>query len=539
MTSCICDGAAAAGCGPTVRGLGGDVEPVTAENGEPSLTATAASAAVWATGQVWGVRVLTLATYVVLARLLSPADFGVVAIALVVVSLAQVLQEQGLSQAIVQRPDLSRAHVDAAFWCISGVSALLAGLVAGSALMLDRLVDGSSDLRGVLLMLSPVILLSGGASVPTALLQRDLRHRALAARTLVSALLGSAVGIVAAVLGLGPYALVLQVLAATVAGLVALIVTVDWRPSPRFSRAAARDMAAVGSALAGMQVLNEVRLRAPVLVVGALHPIAAVGLLSAGQRLHSTASDTVFAAVNAVALPAFSRARGDAQRLRRGMLVTLRAGSLAAVPTFGTLAMFAGDLVPLLLGEEWTGAGGVVSVLAVGGLVQVVTLPVHWALIASGRTRVPLLAAIAALALLFPLLLLLRSDGAVGAAAAMVLVTVVLTPVLVLDAVRGAGVLTLADIARALRPAALAGAALVATALLVRPVLGLDGVAAWASALIAGVVVYLLIVARTLRSLWAEARMQLRGEVTRSPARLLAAATADLDACEGQARATP
>ncbi|HEV7707267.1 MAG TPA: oligosaccharide flippase family protein, partial [Asanoa sp.] len=154
----------------------------------------------------------------VLAKLLGPSEFGVVAMATVFITVAQTILQQGLVSAIVQRDKLTPEHLDAAF----GVMVISGVVVCGAAAALSpvwALVNREPQLTVVCLSLSPLVLMQALTIVPEAVLRRDLQFRSVALRTLSASVVSGVVGVVLALMGAGVWALVAQSLVNAFVGL--------------------------------------------------------------------------------------------------------------------------------------------------------------------------------------------------------------------------------------------------------------------------------------------------------------------------------
>src|SRR5262249_15477240 len=152
-----------------------------------------------------------------------------VAIAGVLMSFVLAFADQGFAQAIVQRADLEREHLDTAFWTTMAVGVGLAAVVYGVAEPFSALY-GQPRLEGLLQVLSVVFILIGLSSVQEALFRRRLLFKALAIRSLVAATAGAVVGLGMAFAGFGVWSLVGQLIAARAAGVLVLWWATDWRP---------------------------------------------------------------------------------------------------------------------------------------------------------------------------------------------------------------------------------------------------------------------------------------------------------------------
>src|SRR5919106_5479534 len=167
----------------------------------------------WTMVDIWGRQAVNLLIFVVLARLLTAQDFGLVALAAVFVLFAQIIVDQGLGDALIQRRVLTRAHIDTAFWVAVATGMLLtaAGLLLAGPI---AAVLEQAELAPILRVLSLTFVMSAMNSIQIALLRRELAFRSLAIRSLVASAGGGAFGVVLASLGFGAWALVGQLVGA-------------------------------------------------------------------------------------------------------------------------------------------------------------------------------------------------------------------------------------------------------------------------------------------------------------------------------------
>ncbi|MEV4626240.1 lipopolysaccharide biosynthesis protein [Micromonospora sp. NPDC049523] len=305
-----------------------------------------------------------------LAKLLGPNEFGLVAMATVFITIAQTIIQQGLVSAIVQRDKLTPEHLDAAF----GVT-LLAGLGVGAltALLspLWSLVNGDPDgLTAVCLALSPLVLLQGLAIVPEAVLRRELQFRSVAIRTLLAAAISGIVGISLALAGAGIWALVAQQLATSVVSLIVLWTVCPWRPSRRPRLGAIRDLWAFSahSANAGLGLM--LSSKADIIFTGIFFGPVATGIYRLAARLPDMLVDVTVRSLQQVALPSLSRLQEDRRLFAVHLTKLQHLGAIAGLPVLGVLAATASPLVGFL-GPDWAGTEIPLRLLCLFGVINV------------------------------------------------------------------------------------------------------------------------------------------------------------------------
>ncbi|WP_181784781.1 lipopolysaccharide biosynthesis protein, partial [Pseudonocardia pini] len=320
-----------------------------------NLTARTARGFAWAfTGSV-GQAVLQIVATIVLARLLTPEEFGSVAAALLVVGLTQLVTQLGVAAALVHRRELTDRDVAAAFWFSILLSVVMAVLLATFAPALNGLVGLPAD-SGLLPLLSLSLVLAGAIAVPTGLLQRDLRFRPMAVVDLLATgptLIG--VSVVLALLGFGPAALAwAEVAAAAVKAIGCLALT---RPCVRLDRSAwdrLRPMLNFGSGYSLTQLGNWFALNADNLVVANVLGTGPLGVYTRAYNLLSEPANVIGGAADKALFPAMARVRDDGERLRAAYVRTSSLVALVTAPAAVLLFVLAPEVVHVLLGAQWT-----------------------------------------------------------------------------------------------------------------------------------------------------------------------------------------
>ncbi len=326
----------------------------------------------WAYVWNWGHRGVSSTLTLILAALLGPTAFGVVAMGMAYIALVEMLLEQGFTAAIMQRKDLQPQHLDSIFWLVLVVSGPLcaASIVAGEWWAhANRL----PELGPVIAVLSLTIPIHGLTIVQHAIFGREMDFKSLAIRANCAALFGGVVGVSMAIAGFGYWALVAQRVSEVTAGLILLWSLSHWRPRLRFSSKHARELIGFSSATFVGQLGRFAGLRADVVIIGLFFGPTVVGLYRLAARLVNTLLVVFTRPLEWVALPHYSRMQDDPAELRRALLKSLRLSGLASFPLLGLLA---GVSDPLLacLGEQWAAAAQPLQILCLAGMFAVVSL---------------------------------------------------------------------------------------------------------------------------------------------------------------------
>ena len=268
----------------------------------------------WAAAERWSRVLFSFLVFALLARLLDPSAFGLVALAGLCTSLVEVFVSQGLGTALIQRRHLEAAHLDTVFW-VSLVSGLALGLLTSLLAPVLTSLLAAPGLTPVLRVLSVTLPISALGIVPSAVLSRNMEFERLAIRSICAVVVGGIAGVATAWAGWGVWALVTQWVAGALAGVIALWVATPWRPGWQVTRTHFRELSRVGLALMGNNILWFFSRKGDEAVVGRGLGSTVLGAYSVANRLVATVLDLLASPIQAVAVPAMSRVQSDRQRL--------------------------------------------------------------------------------------------------------------------------------------------------------------------------------------------------------------------------------
>jgi PST family polysaccharide transporter len=343
--------------------------------------------AFWTSLDRWGSRVLRLAVLAVLARLLDPRDFGLVAVAAVCVDYLSTYVAQGLGLAVIQREKLEPGHLDAMFCINLAFSILLTALLWMFSPFVARWLE-APEATAVLRWLSLSLVLLALGQVHMALLSREMRFGSVAAVNLSSSVLGGAVGIVLAVMGWGVWSLVAQQLTAGVSARLLLWWFSDWRPRFRFQLRHVRDLYGFSLFVFADQQLLFIAQRLDEALVAGYLGVTELGLYTIAKRLVLVVQELFEAPLGQVLTPAFSRVQHSIETMMDYAQKILRAAATVAVPAFLGLFALAPEALQVLFGEQWLEAATSARLLALGGPPFLLGLMVYPVLLATGRPGV-------------------------------------------------------------------------------------------------------------------------------------------------------
>ncbi len=337
-----------------------------------SLRHLAAKGVAWSAAQTLGSRALSVATFVVLAHLLDPHSFGLVAFASVAIAFLTIFVHQGFGQALVQAPQLEKRHLDTAFWIAIGFGCFLAFVVVGLSWPLARLFH-LPEVAPVLRVLALAFVLSGLASTQTAILQRRMAFRSLAIRLTAGNLVGATVGITAALLGAGVWSLVAQTLSSAAVGVVVVWTASRWRPGLSVTRDTYAELFRFSRSVLGQNVAGFFLRRTDDFFIGAVLGPVLLGIYTVAFRLLIVMMDVSINTVQTVALPTFSRLQHDRDRLRKAYFAATRVSAVVALPTFCFIIAAAPEIIHVFFGPRWDLSIPVMRVLSLIGVANTLT----------------------------------------------------------------------------------------------------------------------------------------------------------------------
>lgn len=343
----------------------------------------------WATLGNWGQQIFAFVTMIIVARLLNPAAFGMIAIAMLFVFLLQRMILESVSFCIIriEKHKLTPSFMDTAF-CASTLGALLlAVMLMLIAAPLARFF-GEPGLSQIMLVLSIIPLLDGLGAVQSGLLRRQMQYKTLAKRTILANFLGGLLGIALAFSGAEVWALVAQQIMSSFCMMLVVWCASSWRPGLQVSRYDLMEMARFCFPMLGNSMLFVVANRLDVFFLASLGGgSAAAGIYSVAKRIVRTVTDVFITGVMHVGLSQLSNSQDEHNKLAAIFERQMSIVPFIVFPLFLGIGLVAHYLVPLFLGDKWLSAVDVVQVLCVYGLAQTVIQISTNLLIARGQSR--------------------------------------------------------------------------------------------------------------------------------------------------------
>jgi PST family polysaccharide transporter len=332
----------------------------------------------------YGNGILQILAAVILARLLTPGDFGLVAIVTVLTSFAPLLIDFGLGDATTQRKKITPGQVSSLFWLSTGVG-LAVAVVLAAASPLIAAVYREPELEPIALCTAITFVLWGASNQHLALLRRTMQFGRIARIQLLGSLVGITTAIVLATAGWGYWALVARPIANAACVLAGAWLGCRWRPgTPAFDEAA-RSMVRFGLHVVGFSVTYTVAKSVDRMALGLFYPPEQVGYYQNAVTLYESSIFQVLAQVHTVGSAALSKLQANVAALRQRYAAALSALAFFVMPAAAILSVTGEDVTAMLLGEKWRTAGSILRIIALRGIPQVIEGSQGWLHLSIGR----------------------------------------------------------------------------------------------------------------------------------------------------------
>ena len=330
--------------------------------------------------------ILNFGAVAILARLLTPQDFGLVAMVLTVTGFFRVFADAGLSTATIQKEGVTHAQVSNLFWVNLLIGGVITILLAASAPVVSWFFQ-DSRLVVVMLVLSLTFVLASATVQHMALLRRQMRFKAMALVQLSSTGLGVCTGILMAWVGYGYWSLVgMQVMSPAV-GLVVAWWVCGWRPQFPERNRGTRALLNFGANLTIGGLLWSLAKGMDNLLVGKWFGTEALGYYSRVGTVLNRTVEQVITPLEAIVLPAFSRLQTESDRYRRAVFQVYDVLALCSLPITGMLLALADPITLVILGPQWEAATSIFAAFTLYALYVPLTIVAGWVLTSQGRGR--------------------------------------------------------------------------------------------------------------------------------------------------------
>lgn len=323
---------------------------------------------------------------IILARLLSTKEFGLISMAMIFIAISDYLVNVGLSSAIVQRKDLTEEHLSSSFYLNFGFSLILAIIYIALAVPISNFFK-TPELINVIRVLSLKIVIGGLTIVQRAILTKNMKFRILMRASLGGSIVGGLIGVVMALNGYGVWSLIAQLLISLMVESFVFWFSSEWKPRLIFKINALKELWSYGINLFFSGLINVFFQQLDSFVIAKIFSRETLGLYNRARNLNNFVIRYSSDSINSVMFPAMTALHDDKDRMIK---MGLKSESLVSFFTFGLLGwlyLTAEPLIMFLLGNKWAGAIEIYKLLCLSGFVFPLSVTTLNMIKASGDSR--------------------------------------------------------------------------------------------------------------------------------------------------------
>lgn len=314
-------------------------------------------------------QLVQLVVVFILAKLLTPVDFGLVAMAVVFTGFVTIFVDMGIGQALIQKQDASDEHYCSAFWLNIALGLTMMLLVAGFSPLIAWFYR-QPQLQPVVAVLSLNIIFSSLTVVQQSQLMKEMEFRKLAIRDIVATVLAGIIGIELARVGFGVWSLVAQSLSFSAVNAAMIWILSPWRPKFIFATDRVKDMVSFSAHMTGFNAVNFLARNVDKLLIGRFLGSEALGLYSLAYKLMMLTVENISWVVGKVMFPVFSKIQQDSENVRRLFVRMVKSVALLTFPLMGWLFVLAPEFVRLFMGPKWLATVVLIKIFCVCGMAQ-------------------------------------------------------------------------------------------------------------------------------------------------------------------------
>lgn len=328
---------------------------------------------------------LQVGSTIILARLLTPADYGLIAMVTAITAFVAMFQDMGLSMATIQKDEINQDQVSTIFWVNVGFSVILMLLTAAIAPVIARFY-GEPRLMWITIVLSSSIIFGGLATQHQALLGRQMRLGILSVIQVVSMAAGYVAGIFLALNNAGYWSLVAIQIVIPLVNVVGIWLACSWLPGRPVRGAGTRQMLRFGLNVSGFSAVNYFAKNMDNVLLGRFCGDTVLGLYSKAYQLMLLPLTNIKVPLTQVALPALSSLQKDATNFNNYYLRLIALVAFITMPLTVFMFVCSKNIIALILGPQWTGAIIIFKILAVFAFIQPVAATTGIVLVSLGQT---------------------------------------------------------------------------------------------------------------------------------------------------------
>lgn len=367
-------------------------------------------------------------TTLILARIISPEDFGLFGMVAVFMGFFAIIQEFGMGASIVQNQEINNVQLSSIFWLNLLFSSILFILLIIISPLISRFY-AEPNLTSITRLFGIIFIGNAFSLVPVSIITKNLEFKKLSIIQSVTLMLGSGLGISSAYLGLGVWSLVIQQITISFSRAFLAWISVSWIPDRAFTFAKIKKQTKFSIYLQAGSVLNYITRNADDLLVGKFIGANALGYYQMAYRIMQFPLDYVSQVVGQVMFPALSIIQNDIAKVRSVYLKSLRAIALVTFPFVMGLFVIAPSVIYILLGEEWMKLLPILQILCILGIPQSLATTTGWIFLSQGRTDIRFRMQVVFTTLFLISFIIGLNWGAIGVAICYTIMSILLTPI--------------------------------------------------------------------------------------------------------------
>lgn len=319
---------------------------------EDNLKKKTLSGLIWQYAEKCGTQAVSFFVSIILARLLTPADYGLIGLITVFISIALVFARSGMGQALVQKKDANDEDFSTVFYFSLTVSVIMYFILFFTAPLIAGFYE-ESKLVPVIRVLGITIIIGAVYSVQQAKVQREMNFKKFFFATLIGTLISAGIGIVMAYMDFGVWALVWQQISAQFINIIILFVTVKWRPKLIFSVQKMKQLFGYSWKLLCSALLDTVYNNIYSLIIGKFYSPADLGYYNRGKQYPMLVVENVNGSINSVIFPVLSKMQDEKERFKATVRRSMKTSTYIIFPLMAGLAAVAEPVVRIMLTDKW------------------------------------------------------------------------------------------------------------------------------------------------------------------------------------------
>lgn len=331
-------------------------------------------------------RLTGFVTTLILARLVAPEAFGLIAVASMMLEVVNVMKDMGMGQALIYRRDSLAAASSTAFFVLAGVNIIIFAVLCGISPLLAGFLD-EPDVTPVLIVMAFSIVLFGFRAVPDALIRKDMDFRRLLVPTITPVIIASVVSIVMAFQGAGVWSLVARSLIVELLTTTLIWKYCSFRPSLVFDAKIARELLGYGKYIIGASVVGVALYNVDKLIISKIDSISTLGLYVMAYTVASVPVGELGHLVCRVMFPALSKLNDNIEKFQVGLRTSIEMSSMISVPMGIGIIFFSDQLVHVLFKEEWWAVAPMLRILAGAAVLRSISVLLHEGAKAAGHPK--------------------------------------------------------------------------------------------------------------------------------------------------------